>query len=398
MSGCGECRTQAPPVPGTVWLGVGACLCTTILGLGLARFAYTPMIPALVGAHWFTASQAVYLGAANLAGYLLGALAAAPLARRLGVRACLRAAMIAATASLYACVVQAGFAWFFAWRTLSGVAGAVLVVLAAPSVLPLLPARVRGRAGGVIFLGIGLGMAGSGTLLPVLLRHGVREAWAGLALAGTLMTLAAWAFLPPDAPRDAAGRKADGGAHAALGALLAAYAANAVGQIPAILFLTEYVAHHLGQGVQAGAAIWALVGLGALIGPVGAGALADRIGFANALRLLWLSQVAAYLVLALCPVMAAVTPASIVAGAGVPAAVVLVFGRSQVLAAPEADARRRAWSLATSAFALAQAVGGYALSYALSFTGRYDLLFGLGALLMLLALLLTEVSYRLARR
>jgi len=36
--------------------------------LGLARFAYTPLIPALIAAKWFSPAEAVYLGAANLAG------------------------------------------------------------------------------------------------------------------------------------------------------------------------------------------------------------------------------------------------------------------------------------------------------------------------------------------
>ena len=46
--------------------GLGA----SFVGIGLARFAYTPLIPALIAAHWFAPSAAVYLGAANLAGYL----------------------------------------------------------------------------------------------------------------------------------------------------------------------------------------------------------------------------------------------------------------------------------------------------------------------------------------
>jgi predicted MFS family arabinose efflux permease len=388
---------RAQAAPARAWLGVIACLCTTILGLGLARFAYTPMIPALVGAHWFTGPEARYLGAANLGGYLIGALAAAGLARRLGVRLALRLAMLAATASLYACMARQGFGWFFVWRAVSGISGAMLVVLAAPRVLPLVPERLRGRAGGVIFLGIGLGMVGSGTVLPVILQHGVRAAWAGLALAGTLTTLIAWTLFPADAPAAPARHAPQGAPGRALWALFAAYAANAAGQVPCILFLADYVAHGLGRGVAAGAFLWAMFGLGALIGPVGAGALADRIGISLTLRLLWLSQIAAGLTLAWLHGLAAILAASVVAGAGVPASVVLVLSRSQRLAAPTPEARRGAWSLATSAFALAQAVAGYALSYALSATGRFDLLFGFGAMAMALALLLTESSNRLAR-
>jgi hypothetical protein len=69
---------------GPVWLSATAGLCASLVGLGLARFAYTPLIPALVAAKWFTPSEAVYLGAANLAGYLAGALIARDLGSRIG--------------------------------------------------------------------------------------------------------------------------------------------------------------------------------------------------------------------------------------------------------------------------------------------------------------------------
>ena len=56
---------------------------TEVIGLG--RFAYTPLIPPLIEAHWFAPSDVLYLGAANLAGYLAGALLARRLAARLPV-------------------------------------------------------------------------------------------------------------------------------------------------------------------------------------------------------------------------------------------------------------------------------------------------------------------------
>jgi Uncharacterised MFS-type transporter YbfB len=41
------------------------------------------------------------------------------------------------------------------------------------------PAR-RGLAGGVIFTGVGLGIAASGTLVALLMRAGLATAWLGL--------------------------------------------------------------------------------------------------------------------------------------------------------------------------------------------------------------------------
>ena len=45
----------------------------TLAAIGIARFAYTPLLPAIIQQGWFTASQGAYLGAANLLGYFIGA-------------------------------------------------------------------------------------------------------------------------------------------------------------------------------------------------------------------------------------------------------------------------------------------------------------------------------------
>src|SRR3546814_17514582 len=62
---------------------VFAGLCASLVGVGLARFAYTPLIPALIDAGWFAPADAAYLGAATLSGYVAGAL----LARRMAAAA-----------------------------------------------------------------------------------------------------------------------------------------------------------------------------------------------------------------------------------------------------------------------------------------------------------------------
>jgi MFS family permease len=140
---------------GTAWRGTVSALCAILVGIGLARFAYTPLIPALVEAEWFAPAQAAYLGAANLAGYLAGALLGRPMAAWISAPMLLRGMMLAATASFLACAYPLPFGWFFLWRFISGVAGAVLMVLAAPTVLAHVPLEKRGLAGGLIFTSSG---------------------------------------------------------------------------------------------------------------------------------------------------------------------------------------------------------------------------------------------------
>jgi predicted MFS family arabinose efflux permease len=70
----------------------------------------------------------------------------------------------------------------------------------------------------------------------------------------------------------------------------------------------------------------------------------------------------------------------------VPGVVPLVLGRVHELAPPEQT--RAAWSLATIAFAVGQAIGAYGLSWLFASTADYSLLFELGAAAILLALLI----------
>jgi hypothetical protein len=172
-----------------IWRAALAALSANLVGIRLARFAYTPLIPALAAAGWFTANAATYLGAANLAGYLVGAL----LGRRMLAIAhppvLLRVMLLSVAASFFACELSSlGFAWFFLWRFISGYAGGAIMVLAAPTVLAATPMERRGTVGGFIFTGVGIGVALSGTLIPFMLRiGGLEAAWAGLGVMTLLL-------------------------------------------------------------------------------------------------------------------------------------------------------------------------------------------------------------------
>lgn len=186
-----------------IWLPIFAGLCASLVSIGLARFAYTPLIPSLIQAHWFSASDVVYLGAANLVGYLVGALIGRPLAQRTSNKSTLRLMMVAVTLAFFACGFPLSLVWFFAWRLLSGIGGGAIMVLVAATVLPHIPAARRGLASGAIFLGIGLGIAGSGTLVPPLLSLGLQQTWFGLGLLALVLTAASWFAWPNDALHEA---------------------------------------------------------------------------------------------------------------------------------------------------------------------------------------------------
>ena len=369
-------------------------LCASLVGIGLARFAYTPLVPALIAARWFGPSQAAYLGAANFAGYLAGAV----FGRRLLVLApaavVLRAMMTLAAATFFACAYPLPFLWFLAWRIASGLAGGVLMVLAALTVLPHVPPSRRGLAGGAVFTGVSLGIVISGVVVPHLLKAGLGITWNALGALALLLTLLAWAGWPSGQVSGQAANNAHPPAsvlsrqpgHPALKWLYVQYGLNAFGLVPHMVFLVDFIARGLGRGLEVGAWYWVLFGLGAMAGPLLAGYAADRIGFVRASRFAMVMQVLAVGLPTVSVAPGWLAVSSAVAGAFIMGIVNLVLGRIRELVPADDETQRTAWSLATSGFALGQAGGAYGLSFVFARTGAYTPLFAIGTAVSALAL------------
>jgi predicted MFS family arabinose efflux permease len=368
----------------------------SLVGIGLARFAYTPLLPAIIGAQWFDPSRAAYLGAANLAGYLAGAIFGRSMAAKTSTVFILRAMMVLASLAFFACAWPVSFAWFFAWRFLSGTSGGALMVLAAPTVLAHVPASRRGLAGGVIFMGVGVGIAASGTLVPLLLEQGLRQTWLGLGLISLVLTAIAWRGWPREhAPAANPAHHRRPAANGTLKALYVEYALNAAGWVPHMIFLVDFVARGMGQGLQVGAQYWVLFGIGATVGPLLAGVLADRIGFGRALRLSFIIEAISVAVPALGLGNAWLMISSVIVGAFVTGTVPLVLGRVHELLARHPAQQSSAWQTATVGFALFQAVAAYGLSFLFAYSGgNYSVLFIIGTAAMLLALVIDTVAVR----
>ncbi len=377
-----------------------SALCASSIGIGLSRFAYTPLLPAIITAGWFDSASAAYLGAANLGGYLAGALLAQPAAARVPVATVLRTAMALATLAFFASAWPVNFAWFFFWRFVAGATGAALIVLAAPTVLPFITPQRRGIASGLMFTGMGLGTVAAGTLVPPLLRWGLSETWIGLGVLSAVLAAAAWTGWPQPAAPAPVAVPPPGLAYpkVRLRALYGEYGLNALGAVPHMIFLVDFIARGLGQGIDAGSGYWVLFGIGATLGPIGCGAIADRIGFGPTLRLALLFEAIAVGILVVDLGTAGLVFSSLIVGALIPGIVTLVLGRARELLAERPAAQPAAWSVATTSFALMQAVGAYGMSFLFATTGaNYHLLFAIGAAAIVAALIVDFAAAAMER-
>lgn len=378
-----------------VWRYIFAGLCASLDSIGLARFAFTPLIPELIQAHWFSTSSVVYLGAANLAGYVCGALIGRPIASRIANEHALRLMMVLITAAFFACATPLSFAWYFGWRFVSGIAGGVVMVLVAATILPHVPPARKGAAGGAIFLGLGLGIAGSGTVIPLLLDLGLAQTWMGLGIISAILTAASWFAWPSSKLNSGKDHAKPHAAHphaAHFGkevkVLYLQYALMAAACIPPMVFLVDFIARGLGLGTHLGSVFWAIYGLGAIAGPPLYGYLADRMGPRSTITLVSLVMtvmLAALYVTGNLIVLGAVTA---VIGTFAPGIVPLVLARVHEIIPHNAPRQNIAWSRASILSAASMAVVAYGYSALFNATGgNHRLLFLTAAGLLVIAMI-----------
>lgn len=376
-----------------MWRYIFAGLCASLDSIGLARFAFTPLIPELIQAHWFSASSVIYLGSANLAGYVCGALIGRPIASRVANGHVLRFMMVLITAAFLACSVPLSFAWYFSWRFLSGIGGGVVMVLVAATILPHVPPANKGTAGGAIFLGLGLGIAGSGTIIPLLLGLGLTQTWIGLGVISAALTAASWFFWPSNKPGASAPQQRTRATQIPhfgrdVKVLYLQYALMASSAIPPMVFLVDFIARGLGQGTQLGSVFWAIYGLGAIAGPPLYGYLADRFGPGTTVKMVCLvmAVVLATMYTTGNVVMLGVLTAII--GTFAPGMVPLALARVHELNMHHSSRQNIAWARASIIAAAAMAGAAYGYSALFNATGgNHRLLFLTAAATLIVAIL-----------
>ena len=351
----------------------------TFSGIGLARFAYVPLFPAMVGAGWVTGAEGGFLGAMNLAGYLIGVLGGRTLAARIGTARALDAGMGLAALAFAACAWNGGLAWLALWRAAAGLAGGILMALAGPAVQGAVAPARRGTGGGIVVTGVGGGIMAASLLVPALQPAGLSANWLGLAI----LVLGLWVFAHPRWPQTPVAAADSAAPRPQAMALILAYGLAGAGMVPHMVYFVDLAVRGRGLDSRVGALTWLLFGIGAILGTLSGGRGADRWGGARALKI-WLALQAAALALALPASVAGLFASALLGGFGGIGLTAVALARARELAGPAAGV---VWVRATAVFALAQAATGFVLAPLFAHTGSYALVFIAGLAASIAALL-----------
>ena len=387
--------TPAAPPPG---LAIFAGFASLFIGIGLARFGYTPLLPAVIEAGWFPPAEAAYLGAANFAGYLAGAVLAWRIPIPLSPRTTLRMLLAATAISFAASAVPLSFEWMAFLRFLPGLTGGWIMVLAAPLVLTAIPEERQRLAGAILFAGVASGIVASGTLVPVLLVAGLEEAWLGIACLMALLIAFAWRGIPAgevEVPAEGLAGAAD--LTPAMAGLAVAYSLVAAGICAHMLFFVDYIARGLGHGIATGSIFWIVIGASGLAGPLVSAAAGRHFGMRRTLLVSLVALSAGNGIAAVSDGLISAFISAVLVGGLLTGLSAVVLGIiTETIAARKR--RMRMWGLATGGFAIAQAAASYVYSWMFGAGFGYDALFlaaaGAGILAFAAILASEQVSKR----
>ncbi len=156
---------------------LGLVVLVVFSALGLARFGYTSILPAMQEALSLTNTQTGALQSWNLLGYMLTVVGAGVLAARFGPRVVISVSLLIVAAAMALTGLIPSFGAAGVGRFLAGVGGAGSNVPAMALLSAWFGARRRGMAAGVGSAGSSLGLMVTGPLVPALLQRGGEAGW-----------------------------------------------------------------------------------------------------------------------------------------------------------------------------------------------------------------------------
>jgi predicted MFS family arabinose efflux permease len=371
------------------WAVAVAGLVSLALAMGIGRFAFTPLLPMMLHDGTVSLPEGGTLATLNYIGYLMGALLC--LFIRPDPVRMVRGALVLTVVLTLAMALPGGMPAWLVWRTLAGIASAVVMVYATAWCMQRLAELGQPTLGGLMFCGPGIGIVITGvSAFGMVAAHWrANWGWVTFAVLGAAMLAAVWRVFgsPAPAPHATSGKEAAYAtpAHAPrldleTWALTVAYGLAGFGYIITATFLPVIARRAMPGSVWADL-FWPILGVGVAVGAY----IVTRVGMHHDNRrmmmILYTMQAIGVGVAAVWPTVAGFALSSILVG--------LPFTALVSFAMREA---RRLWGLRaskliglmTAAYALGQIAGPPLATTLVARTGGFaaSLAVAAGALLL----------------
>ncbi|WP_423192263.1 YbfB/YjiJ family MFS transporter [Cupriavidus sp. H18C2] len=363
-----------------------AGLVSLALAMGIGRFAFTPLLPMMLHDGAVTLAQGGALATMNYIGYLAGAVLC--LFIRPDPVRMVRGALALTVVLTLAMALPGGMPAWLAWRTLAGIASALVMVYGTAWCMQRLAELGHPTLGGLMFCGPGLGIVVTGLSAFGMVAAQWHASWGWIAFAGLglAMLLPVWRVFgsPAPAPGPSAGLAGDvAPAHPRLDAetwaLTLAYGLAGFGYIITATFL-PVIARHAMPGTVWADLFWPILGAGVAVGAW----LVTRVGmhYDNRRMMTWLYtlQAAGVGVAALWPTVPGFALSSLLVGLPFTALVSFAMREARRLWGARAS---KLIGLMTAAYAIGQIAGPPLATALVARTGGFGASLGVAALALL---------------
>ncbi|MBP9928401.1 MAG: YbfB/YjiJ family MFS transporter [Rhodoferax sp.] len=368
-----------------------AGICSLILTVGIARFAYTPLLPAMVSQTGMTEIDAGWLATWNYLGYMSGALLAASL-KSLHVKFQLfRIGLLLGVLSTVGMGMSQHMVVWVALRFVAGLSSAAGLLIGSGLVLNWLMTHGRKPELGIHFAGMGLGIVTAG--IVVLVAGDLtdwRGQWFSFGALALLLLVPAWAWLPAPIPVSQEPQSESGGqapARSWMRIMVAIYFCAGFGYVISATF-TVAIMERMPALTGKGNLVWVVVGLAASPACVAWDWIARRHGTVPALLIAFGLQIVSFLMLVFSQqAWAAYTSAALYGATfiGIVSLTLTLIGRRF----PTNPAR--AMARLTLSYGAAQVIAPAMAGYVAFYTGSYSGALLLAAVVMAVGMVLLMV-------
>lgn len=363
-----------------------AGICSLILTVGLARFAYTPMLPVMRAETWLTEVAGGWLATFNYMGYMSGALLAASISSLQTKYRLYRAGLVIGVLSIAGMALTQDMVLWSILRYIAGLSSAAGLLIGSGLMLNWLMRNGHRPELGIHFGGLGGGILVSGlvAVLMTAMHLNWAQQWIALGLLSALLFIPAWLWLPEPAPP--ASQQTTPQAPPSLQWLklmIAMYFCAGVGFVVSATFtvaMVEKIPSLNGWGSW----VWVLVGIAATPACFIWDRVSRRIGDMPALQLAFAGQIVAIVLPAVSMNAAIAVFSAALYGAtfiGIVSLTLTVIGRHYPANPAKAMARL------TLSYGVAQIIAPAATGYIAEATGSYQ-----GGLLMAAAVMVVGMG------
>ena len=309
--------------------------------LGLARFGYSMVLPAMQAALGLSNTEAGVVATANLAGYVVLSAIAGALASHYGSRVVVTIGLVVAAVGMAFTGLAGGLVAVLVWRAITGAASGCINVPTMGLMPAWFPPRRRGFATGMVTVGQSLGLIVAGTAVPPLVNafgvQGWRVCWYLFSVVALVLAGGSYLFLrnrPGDRPfgrlrkarpetltllnqSDAPNERI--GLHRAYRSariwhLGFVYVAFGFSYIIYMTFFTKRLVADVHYTASAAGTLFMLMGWCSVLSGVGWGMVSDRLGRKWTLAIVYFAHVVAFALFALWPVPTGLTLSAVIFG------------------------------------------------------------------------------------